>query len=380
MSTPTEIDVRAGLPSASGLGRLLGCPGSFELSRGMVSPEKAWTREGTKGHAMLSGEEGDEEASDDTQAQVARCEQYLGKLREDLGFEHGCIELGAPGGEPCSRFWLHDDSGAPVASGEPDRVLIRDNIALIVDFKLGRKAVEAPSLNPQLIGYALLLEEEYGITGAYLQIIQPWAKRQEPAYIDAEGLKTWRAAIMDAIRVARQPDAPRQAGPHCDYCPARPICPEARAVATRALAPMGGEAAPVIAQSFALMTAEQKLQLWDWAQHAKKTLKDLDDLYKAALATAPESIPGLRVKPGAKQLKIPGSPAVIAALEAAGLAQEAILGTASLSGPKLDKLLTGGRKTLLQKLGPLAENCGRRCGRSATRSRRRPGALNATDL
>lgn len=290
---PETDDGRAGLPSMSSIARTLRCPGWWNLSRQVEEiqlPEKSYTKDGTLGHDVLAGEADEEELDghEDVAFAVDRCRVELDRIKDSLGFMEPDIELTE------ERIFMHDEQGEPVASGKMDKVLIRGGIALIPDYKLGRKEVLPPAANPQLIAYAVLLREEYGIEEAYLAIIPAWKRTPPPAHIDAAGMDSWRQTILDGLRAAQHPNAPRQAGAHCDYCPARAICPQAHAIVAQVST----------YSEFDALTPEQELQRYDLCKHAESTIKVYLEYQKARLEADPEAIPGLRLKPGSEQATI----------------------------------------------------------------------------
>lgn len=350
-----DQDEREGKASMSGAERLLNCPGSFQLSRGLSTPEKPWTRDGNLGHAALANEAGeaDLDGHEDVAWAAQRCQEISSQVAEELGFSEEAIAL-----QDEARLWLHDDEGHPVASGRIDRAYIKGKTALIFDWKLGRKEVAPSPQNPQLIGYALLLQEEYGITEAFLKIVQPWRKGSEQpvAHLTAEGMAAWKNALLDAIEVSRRPDAPRHAGKWCDYCPARPLCPEAREVAGGALALLGDQMpAPLdLPARYDLLTPEQKLTAWDWVQHAKKTLKEFEGAVKAELEQTPDAIPGLFRKPDSASVTIESTPEAMAKLVEIGVSYADFAKCSKPSLNSLASVLTGGSPAA-RKLSKAAE-------------------------
>src|SRR5688572_17543796 len=105
----------------------------------------------------------------------------------------------------------------------------------IIDLKYGKGVAVSPVKNPQLKYYgtgALYdLNKRYAIDQICLTIVQPRAPH-------ASGpVRTWRIQPIDLIdfggdliigaQLTRKPNAPRNAGEHCQFCRARPYCAEA---------------------------------------------------------------------------------------------------------------------------------------------------------
>lgn len=287
-------DEREGLPSFSGADRFLHCPGALNLARGcgLETPDTPWRKAGSLGHDVLAGDVDEEEIEDDESLRqaVERCERVNAELLEGLGFKEGDFFKER-------RFFLHAPNGDRVASGKPDRVYMMGRRAFIPDFKLGRKEVLPPALNSQLVGYAVVLAEEYDLDEAVLAIVPAWRKVPPVAVIDREGLATWRAAFFKALDAAKAPDAPRVAGPWCDYCPARPICPQAHQMVT-------------FARGFSAVDqvdAATEVERFEACKHAQGTIKAYLEYLSARLKADPDAIPGLRRKPDGETFKLRGS-------------------------------------------------------------------------
>lgn len=287
------------------MARTMNCPawmGRASAVELQELPQKAWTTDGQRAHAVLSGDEDEEsiEDSDDLALAVEICRNREQMALISAGFEepHCHIE---------QRIFLYDDAGNKVASGQPDRVWIEGDRFFISDYKTGRKDAPAPALNPQLIMYAVLVAQEHGVTQGVLAIIPSWRPMPVVAEIGAEQIAQWRKAILVAIVEAGSPSPHATAGPWCDYCPFRPACPEAWAIVDQAskLNPKD----PDMFENPSLLIERFRL-----AQHAKGTIKAYEEQIKARLAALPESIPGMHIGKGAELKTIPGSTPVYARL------------------------------------------------------------------
>jgi hypothetical protein len=153
-------------------------------------------------------------------------------------------------------------------------------------------------MNPQLIGYAVLVAQEHGLTDGVLAIVPAWRQTPPVAEISAQQITQWRAAILEAIAEAKGTSPRAKAGTHCDYCPVRPFCPEAWEIVQ--------EAAQLNPNEVMFDSPETVLSNFDKAKHAEGTIKVYLEQVKARLASQPDSIPGLTIGKGAETKNIPG--------------------------------------------------------------------------
>lgn len=355
---PTIIeDERGGLPSMSSAERTLNCFGwiGFADKLQITTPEREWTRSGTLGHAVLSGEESEDalEGEEDTADAVANCDRKRDEVIAALGFEDAeqtFIER---------RFWMHDlETADCLASGKPDLVLIKGGRFLIPDYKLGHAQVTPPATNAQLVGYAIAVQEELGINEGYLAVIPAWRRTPAPALINADGLAAWRTALETAFRKAKEPDAPRVAGKWCDYCPCRPVCPQALAVVVEA-----ARFSPVDE-----VESWEEVERFEKLTQAKKTIDEYLEYLRGRLVADPDSVPGLYLGKGRRSEAVASTPEAWNALT--GMFDPAALATVakwSLNGlakikagqdvkaKALNKAGKVAKAELKQALGPLVE-------------------------
>lgn len=287
-----ELDIRS-LPSGSTMARTMACPAWLGRSRDVpfTVPEKKWTSDGTKIHAMLADDEdeADEDEADEIEMAVGICKKKEEMLLVSIGFED--FETVTE-----ERLWLCDAKGRKIASGQPDHVHIAGDRFAIFDWKTGRKDVPAPAKNAQLVSYAVMVAEKHGLQEGFLGIIPAWRQTPPIAEIGNAELAQWRDAIIDSIAETLKPDARASAGSHCDYCACRPFCPEALAIVKKFQ--LG-----TIMQT----TPEELIETFKLAKHAQVTIKDFLEAVKARLTEAPDAIPGLTIGKGAEMKTIPGS-------------------------------------------------------------------------
>ena len=222
-------DERAGYPSASEYDRLLACRASFLLSRkavalGQVAHQWSPASElGTKKHlASVEGPESlsETEREDWETVQAKRQEFIKGWLSNSQ--------------EPFSsvkeeRLWLRRGI-RPLLTGKPDEILKAGNRAAVLDQKYGNYRVADPADNVQLSIYALLASrEDDAIEEVTVQILSPHFDFQPFIYTRAELDRLYQSVLI-VINSLSDPGDPTP-GAHCQFCPARLICPAARSEA-----------------------------------------------------------------------------------------------------------------------------------------------------
>src|SRR6516225_2470122 len=219
-------DERAGLPSASEYDRLLQCRASYLLTRrahalGQVAHQ--WSPEadlGTKKH--LANTQGPEILSPQERADW----ETVQRKREE--FIKGWLGNWQ---EPFSsikeeRLWLRRGI-RPLLTGKPDEILKAGNRAAVLDQKYGNYRVADPADNVQLSIYALLASrEDDTIEEVTVQILSPHFDFQPFIYTRAELDRLYQSVLI-VINSLSDPGDPTP-GAHCQFCPARLICFEAR--------------------------------------------------------------------------------------------------------------------------------------------------------
>jgi len=121
------------------------------------------------------------------------------------------------------RTVYHDDDRA---FGTPDLVVVSRDTMLILDFKFGQQLVEAKD-NFQLAFYAVAATLEIGggheVWGA---IVQPPRGYSAHHMMSLSLLQLMEGHIKEAIANYDSGACRPYAGPWCDYCPRRQVCPE----------------------------------------------------------------------------------------------------------------------------------------------------------
>lgn len=271
-------------PTASGVERLVLCPGSWQLEQKAPPQEQSEdAATGDRIHAILAGKEVD--ASEEEKECAKTCEALTEKLISDLfrTTSKGAVILRE------KRFHL---PGVEF-SGKPDFVLIDGGMALIVDYKTGRGDVADSSGNWQLLSLAVLIRWAFPeVEKIYVAIIQPWVSPQTSACAyEAGHLRVATETLVSKLSDAHIPDAKRIPGEkQCKYCKAKSICPEAQSqVAALVPADYGAMAPAVIGQ------------LLEKCIVAEGVIESIRTRAKEILFQAPDAIPGWSLEPGAKR-------------------------------------------------------------------------------
>lgn len=188
------------------------------------------------------------------------------------------------------RIWFFMD-GKPAFSAKLDVYVYSDaqKLALIIDAKSGRKAVTPPASNWQLRSSIAVLAKKLGLKGGRVAIAQPFAAHQSPCDYNHNAIYGEHGAIQMLsflLKDINRPDAPRRAGIHCGECPARHICPEARAIVFQVAS---------LDSAWRKFTPEQKRELYERAKLATKIAEQIEKNVRAEIEHDPMAIPGLMI-------------------------------------------------------------------------------------
>src|SRR5512133_2927202 len=129
-STGGDTEDRRGLPSASGIERIVLCPASWRLERDRRD-EDAPTRsalDGTIMHEVLAGIRGEEGLSDKHLWVVRRCRQMVLDLEVRLGYSAPHPDRREIVEE---RFWYYDGNERELYSGQMDYAVVLGRRGLI---------------------------------------------------------------------------------------------------------------------------------------------------------------------------------------------------------------------------------------------------------
>jgi hypothetical protein len=298
---------RRGLPSASGMERLILCSGSWQLER-TVEIEEIPSRsalDGTMLHEILAGLRPEIGLSDRHQFVVRRCHQIVAELENTLGFPRDAEGRRAIVEE---RFWYYDEAHRELYSGQMDFAVVIGNRGLIVDYKTGTGPVTPTAENYQMRASAVLLAHNFELDEVYVAIVQPLADNDTAVVrYNREDLRRAEVDILVGIRLATAADPVRTPGDRqCRYCKAKGICPEVRMEVLDLLPPPAagdpnGKRAPVVLPALGgeeLSTLLPKLEL------AEKVIREIRRQAKDLLDRDPDAIEGYRLREGAERRNV----------------------------------------------------------------------------
>lgn len=246
-------DPRQGLPSASGLHRLVNCPGSYRaardaIARGMAPPDDSEeAASGTRIHRWLETESGEDWAALNyaEQRTATLCQGQAQRLIADFVGRHGPIECEMREKRYAINAFgitLDASSNLKIGTGQADMVVMSGSHVLVIDYKSGRGAVTSADANDQLRGLAALVAHLHP-ESVTVAIVAPLTGQPTVAEYDKTALKAANAWL-----VGKWLDAPRDertaAGQWCQYCPARLICGTYAAHNAQTLAPLTQDGLP----------------------------------------------------------------------------------------------------------------------------------------
>lgn len=317
-------DIRKGKPSASGMQRLVLCPGSWLAEKGYPEETSEAAEMGTRLHAhmehgTLPEDATEAEAVEWCRAQeVALLEKYVAPMGADFVLRE-------------QRWWFKD-----VFSGQADVVFVHDGCALVLDYKFGRVSVSAARDNMQLAALALLaLDNLVDVDVVFCGILQPFASRQEPRLVRyTRAMRDKLAAfLLSAINEAAKPNALRVPGDaQCRYCKAKAECPACNKL-------MVQETQVDVATAWAEWPAEKKAEAVRLAGMAKKWSEAVERKAKADLKNGLE-IPGCSLAAGKRSFKVNDAQGAFSVLaRELGISGEEFAGCCSVKISELDKVV-----------------------------------------
>lgn len=229
-------DSRDNLPSASGADRLYSCAGSFALEA--KAPEGTPTDEALQGQEIHEAKESEDFSGLDEEGQTIA--QQLTKMEsqavEDWAKQFD-LKVGAPDRE--QRLWIRDAIGKKLASAKPDIWWVVEKHALVLDLKTGYLPVTRAYRNIQARWQALAIFSEYPTvehvragTAQYR-----FGGRLDLVDFDLNALEMAERELLLNLWRAKQEEAQRVPGPHCRYCRAKSLCPEAAAYSMLPIVP-----------------------------------------------------------------------------------------------------------------------------------------------
>lgn len=238
--------------SPSGSARWLACPGSYWLSKeAPVQKSTAAADEGTDAHdwaaKILLGE------LDEFDSPYTGLEVYIDRVRTAAERKGSMLWVE-------KRVYLTEQ-----IHGTPDACVSYKREVDVFDLKYGYNKVEARD-NSQLIIYTAGAIKTYGLkpTKVNMHIAQPRAGGIRSVQMPIKLFNARVGTILDAAdKLLANPDSPRRAGEHCQYCPAASICPERKAEAKMA-ADIAFRTVQEIDEETMLWAIENKKRIIEW--------------------------------------------------------------------------------------------------------------------
>jgi hypothetical protein len=356
-------DPRQGLPSASGLHRLVNCPGSFRAAKeaiaaGMAPPDDSEdAASGTRIHRWLETETDEDWAalSYDEQRTATLCQSQASRIIADFSKRRGWADRDIRERRyAITAFGVTGDISGPlpwIGSGQADRIVKSGDHMLILDYKTGRGDVTPADANDQLRGLAPLVSH-FRPESVEVAIIAPLSGQPTTAVFSAESLKVAKAWLVHQWLNA--PEATETAaGAWCQYCPARLICRTYAAHNAQTLAPLTQDGLPpdkikeaLFARAYETDTATlaemgERVRMLEWGAAAIKAAirRRLEDGGLAADELR-EAGWDLVETPGKREITDPDKAAVLLAPLLAGAeggANAALMRAASLSAPRIEE-------------------------------------------
>ena len=318
-----QNDVRMGLPSASGLQRLVLCPGSWKAEQ--ACPEGEQSEAAAMGTRLHKHMEDGTLPQDAVEAEA--CEWCL-DMERNMALEHtGGVEVlfrEKRLWDNCQRF-----------SGQGDVAYRHGANALVVDYKFGRIEVESAEANCQLYALALLMFDNYSdIEVVYAGILQPFVSRQAPQVArftraDLKPLRAWVYVSLDNAMAEHANLVPGEV--QCRYCRAAASCP--------ALGLQVQKAAGLELTRWEQWSVEDRRRAYDAARLAKKYVEAIERKVRADLEAGVE-LPGLELAPGKAAFTVTDAGGAFAVLDAMlGISGEEFCACCKVGISELDKLV-----------------------------------------
>lgn len=358
----TEPDPRQGLPSASGLHRLVNCPGSYRMerdaiARNMTPPDGSdEAASGTRIHRWLETESDEDwQALSYAEQQTASmCHSQAQRLLADFEKRHGVVTwMGREKRLAINAFGIVLDAASSlnrIGSGQADLIAQAGDNLIVLDYKTGRGDVTPADANDQLRGLAALCSHINHSGSITVAIVAPLAGQPTIAVFDRDALKAAKAWLVQTWLNA--PHATETAaGDWCQYCPARLICRTYAAHNAATLAPLTQDGLPADkakeamfarayeADAATLAEMGERVRMLEWGAAAIKSAirkrleeggKDADELKAAGW--------WLKEEGGAREITDPDKAAILLAPLLAGAeggVQAALMRAAKLSAATL---------------------------------------------
>jgi hypothetical protein len=291
-------DVRAGLPSASKLARVIQCPGSESLIR-VLPPDALQTADAddketaARGTAIHRAREllSDEGLADPEDRDLYnKGLEYERILLKRWMADKGLTQDQVTEGPRENRFWLNDpETMEPLASGQLDVFYMAPPYAFVLDWKaLWAWHIPPTPRSAQLRLQAVVLwADRTDITEirvAYIKPMVPKGGTDDTCDYTVPDLRFALQHIRYQLWLAQQPDSCRYPGSECRYCPAKAYCREGAAWSLLPSVQKERQYTIIAPDPIALvqtLSPEDLLKLWAMAPLVGKGLDAVKDRLKS---------------------------------------------------------------------------------------------------
>lgn len=224
-------DLRLGLPSASSFSLTALCPGRESLLRSLPIQPEIKDEDAQRGVDLhMAWQLDDPSALDAEDVEIYERGMRLVEevkmqwVKDHIPDSQFCVAIEGPREE---RFYLRNNEGDIVASGQSDRHWHWVRRVLVIDFKsLWCRNLVPSELNWQARLLSVLVSQEYGASHVRFAFLKASFGRADIVDYGPEDLKHAEFSIQNALWQSNQPDAQRRAGPHCRFCKAAYACQE----------------------------------------------------------------------------------------------------------------------------------------------------------
>ena len=323
--------------------RVINCPGSVALVQKMPpKPSSKYADEGTLLHNVMAelimGDEPPEFYLGTTyEDQVLTQELIDNKIKPALEALDAIDPQRIMEIEAETRVNFGDL--LPNVFGSTDLIGRLGNRAVVLDWKFGDGVMVEVEENPQLMFYAAAAMRTKGLEWAFKDvqevecvIVQPPAVKRWVTTVAR--VKQFERDLVAAVTTSAHSYAPLNAGDHCRYCPAKPICPQMTGAAERALKVQIKELDPAKIGEY-LATADL----------VEKWITDLRELAQKILESG-EPVPGYKLVPKRPTRQWVNEETAQQALIDAGISEDDLFDTVMLSPAKVEKLLKARKLSL----------------------------------
>jgi hypothetical protein len=223
---------------------------------------------------------------------------------------------------------------APEGFGTGDCIIIGGNTLHVIDFKYGKGVPVSAERNPQMMLYALGAYEEerilFNIETVRMTIVQPRLDSISEFTMATKELLDWGESIRPIAQKAFNGVGELIAGDHCQFCRAKPICPECKKQ-NMAVEVFGNKLPP-------LLTNEEVGQIIEKARNLAKWVKSLEE-YALGECLKGNEIPGYKAVHGRSKREFINTDEAFKVLKDNGTDEAMLYDKVPLSLAKIEELI-----------------------------------------